>query len=91
LGGLSILTWKTCTDSWTGFPVIGSADLHREPAAREYCGGVSHGTWYAWRRQGLIEPIKVGRMALYDQQDLDLLIDRLRQGEGESAFIADRR
>ena len=57
--------------------------LRREEAAREYCGHVSHGTWHAWKRQGLIRPIKVGRMAFYDQADLDELIDRLKRGEAE--------
>ena len=58
--------------------------LRREPAAREYCGNVSHGTWYTWIHQGLITPIKVGRMAFYDQVDLDELIERLKRGESRA-------
>ena len=57
--------------------------LRREPAARAYCGGPSHGTWHDWRRRGLIRAIKVGRMAFYDQSDLDELIERLKRGEAE--------
>lgn len=59
--------------------------LRREPAARAYCGDPSHGTWHDWKRRGLITPIKVGRMAFYDQDDLDELIERLKRGEAEPA------
>ena len=55
--------------------------LLREPAAREYLGGMSHGAFFNLRKQGLIEPVKVGRAAYYDLRDLDQLIEKLREGE----------
>jgi hypothetical protein len=59
--------------------------LVREPEARDYVGGVSHGTWHDWRRRGLVAAIKVGRSAFYDMRDLDVLIERLKRGEAETA------
>lgn len=71
----------------TGISATSEPRLRREPAAREYCGSVSHGTWHDWKRRGLITPIKVGRMALYDQADLDELVERLKRGDAEAAAV----
>ena len=59
--------------------------LLREPAARRYLGGMSHGAFFGLRKQGLIEPVKVGRAAYYDVRDLDELVEKLRDGDGVDA------
>lgn len=57
----------------------------REPEARAYMGGISHGAFYGLMRDGLVRPIKVGRSSFFDLYEIDRLMERLRQEQyGES-------
>lgn len=50
----------------------------REPQAREHMGGISHGAFYALARDGLIKPIKLGRAAFYDLDEIDAFMERMK-------------
>ena len=53
--------------------------LVREPEARRYLGGMSHGAFFDLKRRGVIPALYVGRAVYYDVRDLDAFIERLRQ------------
>ena len=53
--------------------------LVKETEARRYLGGMSHGAFFALRREGLIECIRAGRAVYFDIRDLDAAIERLRE------------
>jgi len=50
----------------------------REAAFRKYLGDISHVHLHLLRHQGLVSPIKLGRAVLYDLQDADALMRRLK-------------
>ena len=50
----------------------------REPEARRHCGGLSHGYWHELRKRGLVQPVYLGRVPLYDLRDLDRFLERLK-------------
>lgn len=56
--------------------------LIREPEARDYLGGIAHGTMYDLRRRGEIPVLHIGRATFYDVADLDAFIERLREQQG---------
>jgi hypothetical protein len=62
--------------------------LLREVEARKYLGDVSHGTFWSWRKDGILKPIKVKGLLLYDIQDLDAFIEKLRSSQPEKAHAS---
>ena len=52
--------------------------LMKEPQAREYLGRLSYGSFWRMRKDGLIPEVRVGRSVWFDREDLDALIDRLK-------------
>lgn len=56
------------------------AMVRGEAAARAYCGGLSHSSWWDLERRGVVKPIYVGRLKYYAFKDLDATIDALRDG-----------
>ena len=59
--------------------------LMREPEARQYLGGLSHGRLFQLRQEGLIPVLKVGRSVFYDRVALDEVIDKLREQSDNEA------
>jgi hypothetical protein len=59
---------------------ITPALIRGEAAARDYLGGLSHGSMWALERQGVVKPIFIGRLKYYSIQDLDQAVQALRQG-----------
>ena len=60
------------TDAWGNGGMNGLPPrLMKEPAARAYLGGMSHGAFYRLRQAGAILERRVGRSVYYDRGDLD--------------------
>ncbi len=61
--------------------------LMKEQAARNYLGGLSHGTFFRLRQEKAIPVYKIGASVYWDKADLDKFIDRLRvQQERDGAL-----
>ena len=55
------------------------ARLMKEPEARAYLGGMSHGAFFRLRQDRLLRHIKIGASVYWDRDDLDRFIDGLRE------------
>ncbi len=52
-------------------------------AARQYCGNVSAMTLWRWVQAGHVRPVNINNgHPLYDQADLDAMIDRAKSSRG---------
>jgi hypothetical protein len=53
--------------------------LLKEPGARRYLGGMSHGQFFELRQAKVIPTYHVGRSVYFDVRDLDIFIDAIRE------------